>query len=239
VIIQIYKISGNSFLIIISLNRCFFRLLIYIWPGMQLIKKNIPIFIILVFHVVGFVGFLFSPSYFRALSPVNLMLSAGLVLLMSNQTKWQFWALLIVTGLAGFLIEVAGVKTGLIFGTYHYGNSLGFRLFSVPLLIGLNWAVLVYCTSQVLVIKNRIASALLGALLMVGLDFLMEHSAAKLDFWYWKNSVIPLQNYVAWFLISFGLNLLVQKHFSGKPNLTARAFYIIQFVFFAALYFFL
>ncbi len=206
---------------------------------MLFIKKNIPVFIILVFHVVGFVGFLLNPSYFRALSPVNLMLSAGLVLLMSNQRKWQFWLAVVGVALAGFFIEVVGVKTGLIFGTYHYGNSLGYRLFSVPLLIGLNWTVLLYCSSQVLVIKNAVANALWGALLMVCLDFLIEHSASKLDFWYWKNSVIPVQNYMAWFIVSFGLNLLVQKLFSAKPNLTARMFYVIQVAFFAALYFFL
>jgi uncharacterized membrane protein len=206
---------------------------------MQLIKKNIPVFIILIFHAVGFVGFLYNPSYFRALSPVNLMLSAVLVLVMSNQSKWQFWVSVIAVAFAGFLIEVIGVKTGLVFGTYYYGNSLGYRLFSVPLLIGLNWAVLLYCSSQVLVIKNAVANALFGALLMVCLDFLIEHSAAKLDFWYWKNGVIPLQNYIAWFVVSFGMNLLVQKYFSSKPNLTAKAFYAIQVAFFAALYFFL
>ena len=206
---------------------------------MELIKKNIPVFIILVFHMVGFVGFLFNPSYFRTLSPVNLLLSTGLVLVMSNQSKWQFWLAVFCVCIAGFFIEVIGVKTHLIFGSYHYGNSLGYRLLSVPLLIGVNWAVLLYATSQFAVLKNKILNALLGALLMVGLDFLIEQSAAKLDFWYWKGGVIPLQNYIAWFIVSFGLNLLVQKYFTGKPNVTAKAFYLVQFVFFMALYFFL
>jgi putative membrane protein len=205
----------------------------------QRIKKNIPVFIILIFHVVGFVGFLFNPSYFRALSPVNLMLSAGLVLLMSNQSKWQFWLSVMGIAFAGFFIEVIGVKSGLVFGTYHYGNALGYRLFSVPLLIGVNWALLIYCTGQVFIIKNKVANALSAALLMVGLDFLIEHSAPGLDFWYWKNGTIPLQNYMAWFVISFGMNLLVQKYFSAKPNPTAKAFYGIQVAFFTALYFFL
>lgn len=206
---------------------------------MQFIKKNIPVFIILVFHLVGLIGFLVNPAYFRPLSPVNLMLSAGLVFLMSNQTKWQFWVSIIGLAMAGFFIEVVGVKTGMIFGVYHYGHSLGFRWLSVPLLIGLNWAVLLYSTSQVLVIKNTIANALFGALLMVCLDGLIEQSAAKLDFWYWRKGIIPMQNYIAWFLISFGLNLMAQKYLSAKPNSTAKAFYIIQLVFFAALYFFL
>lgn len=206
---------------------------------MQLIKKNIPVFIILVFHLVGLLGFVFNPSYFRSLSPVNLLLSAGLVLLMSNQTKWQFWISVLGVAVAGFFIEVAGVKTGLIFGSYHYSYSLGYRWLSVPLLIGLNWALLLYCSSQVLVIKNAVANALLGALLMVCLDALIEQSAAKLGFWYWKDGIIPMQNYIAWFMVSFGLNLLVQKHLSAKPNPTAKAFYAIQLVFFAALYFLL
>ena len=206
---------------------------------MQLIKKNIPVFIILVFHLVGLLGFLFNPSYFRSLSPVNLVLSAGLVLLMSNQSKWQFWLSIIGVAIAGFFIEVIGVKTGLIFGSYHYGSSLGYRWLSVPLLIGLNWTILLYCTSQLAVMKNAMANALFGALLMVCLDALIEQSAPKLGFWYWKNSIIPMQNYIAWFLVSFGLNLLVQKHFSAKPNPVAKAFYAIQIVFFAALYFFL
>ncbi len=206
---------------------------------MQLIKKNIPAFIILVFHVVGFIGFMVNPSYFRTLSPVNLMLSAGLILLMSNQAKWQFWLSVIGVCIAGFFIEVTGVKTGLIFGSYHYGNSLGFRLFSVPLLIGINWAILLYATSQFVDLKNKAANAFIGALLMLGLDLLLEQSAAKLDFWYWKNAVIPLQNYIAWFLISFGLNLLVQKYFNAKPNFTAKTFYIFQIIFFTALYFFM
>ncbi len=206
---------------------------------MQFIKKNIPAFIILVFHVVGFVGFLVNPSYFRTLSPVNLMLSAGLVFLMSNQNKWQFWVSIIGVCVAGFFIEVIGVKTGLIFGSYYYGNSLGFRLFSVPILIGINWAMLLYATSLFVISKNKIVNALIGAALMVALDVLLEQSAAKLDFWYWKNAIIPLQNYIAWFLISFGLNLLTQKYLNTKPNNTAKAFYIFQLVFFTALYFFM
>ena len=40
---------------------------------MIFIKKNIPLLIIIVFHVVGFIGFIYKPDYFKALSPINLM----------------------------------------------------------------------------------------------------------------------------------------------------------------------
>ncbi len=205
---------------------------------MTFIKKHIPIAIILIFHVIGFVGFIINPAYFRPLSPLNLMLSAGLVLLMCNQTKWPFYGSILAVAVLGFFIEVLGVKTELIFGTYHYGNSLGYRWLSVPLLIGLNWAVLLYSTAQFSKFKNEWVNIVFGAVLMVLLDFFMEQNASKFDFWYWKNAHIPLQNYIAWFVISLGLNFLFQKHLSQKPNLTAKAFYIIELVFFASLYFF-
>lgn len=205
---------------------------------MTFIKKNIPLFIICVFHLVGFVGFIINPVYFKSLSPVNLLLSAGLIILMSNQTKWQFYGSLILVAALGFFVEVLGVKTEFIFGSYFYGNSLGYKLFSVPLLIGINWSILLYCTAQLSKFKNSFVNALFGAFLMVILDFFIEQNAAKFDFWYWKNSIIPFQNYVAWFLISFLLNLLVQKYLAQKPNFTAKVFYFVQLIFFAALYFF-
>lgn len=204
---------------------------------MNIIKKNIPLTVIIVFHVVGFIGFLINPTYFRSLSPVNLLLSAGLILLMSNQKKWQFYFAFLATATIGFFVEVLGVKTELIFGSYYYGQALGYKLFSVPLLIGVNWAVLLYATSQLSLLKNTYVNALLGAGLMVLLDFFIEQSASKFDFWYWEGSHIPLQNYIAWFVISFGLNVLFQKHLSSKPNYTAKAFYVVQLAFFIALYF--
>jgi len=72
----------------------------------------------------------------------------------------------------GFGVEVLGVKTELIFGSYHYGESLGYKWLSVPLLIGVNWCMLLYCTSQLSKFKNFIINALFGAALMVVLDFL-------------------------------------------------------------------
>ena len=202
------------------------------------VKKHIYIFIILIFHIVGFVGFLINPSYFKSLSPLNLLLSSGLVLLMSQQTNWKFYGSLLLIAIIGFFLEVLGVKTELIFGSYYYGRALGLKAFSVPLLIGVNWAILLYCTAQFSQIKNQILNALFGAFLMVFLDFFIEQIAARFDFWYWKNEVIPLRNYIAWFIISFVLNLAFQKRLGQKSNLTAKAFYMIQITFFGAFYFF-
>lgn len=205
---------------------------------MHFIKKHIPIVIILVFHLVGFIGFIVNPAYFRSLSPLNLLLSAGLVLLMCGQKKWQFYFSFIAVAIIGIIVEILGVKTGIIFGSYYYGNSFGFKYLSVPLLIGLNWAMLLYSTSQFVNFKNKWVNIFIGSVLMVLLDFFIEQSAAKFDFWYWENGQIPLQNYIAWFIISIGLNALFQSNLNQKPNLTAKAFYFIELLFFSSLYFF-
>lgn len=205
---------------------------------MAFLKKHLPITIIALFHLVGFIGFLVSPHYFRSLSPVNLLLSAVLMLIMSNQSKPLFYGMLLFAATAGFFVEVLGVKTGLIFGHYYYGSALGYKLLSVPLLIGLNWALLIYATNQFFHLQNKYFNAVLAAFLMTGLDFFIEQSAARFDFWYWRGAHIPLQNYIAWFLVSLLINLFAGKELSPKPNPTAKAFYVIQVVFFAALYIF-
>ncbi|MEI9965945.1 MAG: carotenoid biosynthesis protein [Caulobacteraceae bacterium] len=43
-----------------------------------------------------------------------------------------------------FIMEEAGVRTGLVFGHYHYSDLLGHRLGHVPLLIPLGWFMMVY-----------------------------------------------------------------------------------------------
>jgi lycopene cyclase domain-containing protein len=204
---------------------------------MSFIKKYSALIIILIFHIIGFIGFICNPTFFKLLSPVNLLLSTGLIIVMSKERRWQFFGSILLVAILGYIIELIGVKTELVFGSYVYGNSFGYKLFSVPLLIGINWAILLYCTSQLSKFKNPVINALFGAFLMVLLDFFIEQNASKFDFWHWKLGIIPLQNYLAWFIISFIFNLLVQKQLTQKPNFTAKVFYFVQLSFFAALYF--
>ena len=51
--------------------------------------------------------------------------------------------------LLGFVVEVVGVQTGLIFGSYSYGATLGVKLFDTPLLIGLNWIFVSYSSYSI------------------------------------------------------------------------------------------
>lgn len=149
-------------------------------------RNNILIAIIFIFHLVGVIGFLTKPDLFEPLSPLNLILSVILILLANTNNTWKFYVSLLLVATIGFLVEVIGVKTHLVFGNYWYGNSFGFLLLGVPLLIGVNWAFLTYGTAQFCNFKNKYINSVIGAILMVGLDFFIEQNAATYHFWYWE-----------------------------------------------------
>jgi putative membrane protein len=127
--------------------------------------------------------------------------------------------------------------TGTIFGSYHYGETLGFSVADVPLVMGLNWLILIYCTGSMLnhFKLNTILKSISGATILVLLDLLIEQVAIRNDFWHWKNSEIPLQNFIAWWIISFvflyGFFLVLKNN----TNRLSLLYLIVQFGFFGSL----
>lgn len=209
--------------------------------------------VIILMYVAGTIGLIvpYTQPYFKLLSPFNLWVSLILLLLFHQDFNRNFILISISIFLAGFLVEVVGVHTGLIFGQYWYGQTLGTQLFNVPLVIGANWLLLVYCSSvvtqnictrlQKILPENSLLSsaflkAFLAASLMVSLDFLIEPVAIRLDFWHWQNEQIPLQNFQAWFLIAFILAFMFLKGNFLKTNLLAPLLFILQLLFFILLY---
>lgn len=194
--------------------------------------------VLVILHVVGAVGLqTASHDWFLSLTPVNLLISAVLVMAFHKGNPAKLAAIFAITALAGFFVEVAGVKSGVIFGEYAYGETLGPKALEVPFTIGLNWFVLVYATGMItrgwrvpLVLR-----AAVSALLMVLLDIFLEPVAIQLDFWSWTDGVPPLQNYAAWFGLAFLLGLVLQSLKFEKGNKVAVTLFIIQMLFFGTL----
>lgn len=182
-----------------------------------------------------------------SLTPVNLIISVFVVLFFHDDWDIRFVVFLFVVFSCGYLIEAIGVNTGKVFGQYFYGNNLGVKLFDTPLIIGVNWLMLSYCSSVVArqalyyvpVIANRVVAPLLATCIMVILDVIIEQVAPQVDFWYWKNQVVPLQNYTAWFAFAFAFNFLFQQMETNSNNPIAKWLLGLQFVFFLGLYFLL
>lgn len=201
-------------------------------------RTQLSVGVLVIFYSVGLVGILGEGGQeFANLTPLNLMLSA--LILWLNHEHWSKKVVLgiLFAALVGFGIEVLGVKTGKIFGVYEYGNALGFKFFEVPLTIGLNWAMLAYSSAVVVkkLSKNTVVRSAIGASIMVLLDVLIEPVAIQFDFWSWQSDTIPLQNYLAWWLISFGVLYAINHYNKWLENKLAIVLLLTQFAFFGVL----
>ncbi len=203
-------------------------------------KNTLASFILVVVYTVGIIGIKGNfDEQFVLLTPVNLLLSLGLVF-WTHPTKYSpLWKLAVLCFVTGVLIEIAGVQTGLIFGDYQYGEVLGPKIWGTPLMIGVNWTMLVYCAGSTV---NQLASnlniwikAAIGAMLMTLLDVLIEPVAMELNFWNWENDIIPLQNYFAWFFVALPLLAAYFKLLGKTTNKVAILLFILQFIFFGIL----
>ncbi|MGC6428097.1 MAG: carotenoid biosynthesis protein [Flavobacteriales bacterium] len=175
-------------------------------------QTNINSIIILVTHLVGAIA-LSVPALqpiFKDLTPFHLLLST-LLLLISQSLNVKIFRLFLVLFSIGFFVEVIGVKTGILFGNYQYGETLGIKWFNTPLLIGINWFLLSIATFGVFqkILRQFLVLIFTSSIFMVGLDFLIEPVAISLDFWSWQGGQIPMQNYIMWFLVSLVMHSII------------------------------
>lgn len=201
-------------------------------------KFYFSIFLLAVVYSVGFTTVLLGHSdELMMLTPYNLLFASGLLIYNAKTSDQKFWILLLLVMLAGFLIEVVGVHTGLIFGSYSYGAGLGWKLFGVPLMIGVNWGILVLASAALIHQFNLhfVIKAALAATLMVLYDVLLEPVAIRFDFWTWSTVHVPVQNYAAWWLIAFAMLLGVFYHVKNLRNSIAIYVISIQSLFFLVL----
>src|SRR5690606_26695302 len=108
-----------------------------------------------------------------------------------------------------------------------------------PVVIGINWFILVYLTGSVFhkVTDNDYYAAVLGATAMTVIDYIMEPVAVALDMWYWKFDIIPAGNYFSWFGVAFLIHLIYRKANFEKENPLAAWMLVSMILFFAVLNF--
>jgi uncharacterized membrane protein len=189
-------------------------------------------------NLVGLIGLQTEVFHevFLTLVPLHLFITFLVLVRFQdwNKPNLLIAALIIILG---FLAEVFGVKTGLLFGHYSYGNALGPKIAAVPLIMGFNWLVL--CLSALSVsdywVQSPIWKVPLAAALMTTLDVIMEQTAPNLDFWHWENSIIPIRNSVGWLICSVIFAGLLQWGASRKHNPIGPLVFWLQAAFFTAL----
>jgi bisanhydrobacterioruberin hydratase len=206
----------------------------------KIIISNKEIVFLYIIFFVGIIGHLYDPlqNLMILLTPATLLITGLIVLFYSHKTSennFLPWAAF--TYVITFILEVVGVKTGLIFGEYNYGSTLGIKLLDVPLIIGFNWVFVILGSIFIsrLLTSNIFLSAMITAFIAFIFDCILEPIAIKLNYWSWSEGIIPLQNYLAWFVIAlisaFGYSYLKIK-VSSKISLH---YILVQFVFFVVL----
>ncbi len=172
------------------------------------------------------------------LTPYLLFLTGISVLyftLRRGELKLLLWCLIVYV--LTFILEVTGVKTGIIFGSYTYGNTLGFQFLGVPLIIGFNWVIVILGAVSLAeqIDQNIFLTGLFTGTLAVLFDIMMEPVAIKLNYWEWNSGFIPISNYYSWFGISFISSMLYDllkiKTSEGLPEI----YFTIQLTFFILL----
>ncbi len=202
-------------------------------------KHTASIAILVILYSVGLIGIKFNlVENLVLLTPINLLISLGIILW--NHEKWdnKFLLAISIVALAGFFVEVAGVKTGAIFGDYTYGKTLGWQWLDVPLVMAVNWLILIYCSAAI--VSRRVEwhwamKAFASAVILMTMDFLIEPVAIRYDFWQWADGVIPDQNYLAWGGIAFVLSAIFFQLVPPVNNKVALALFLLQIGFFVGL----
>ena len=86
--------------------------------------------------------------------------------------------------------------------------------------------------------KNIIATSLIGALLMTGLDLVIEVSAPRFDYWEFENGHVPLQNYFGWLCTAVVAHLGYQYFKVNTSKIISIHVFISIVVFFTMFLFF-
>ena len=200
--------------------------------------SKIYVFIIWLFHLCGMVGISYgNKDFFLAFTPINLFISFVLLFVNQKQLESKELKSAFLIFFIGMVSEILGVNYGLIFGYYVYLDNLGFKILGVPVLIGVNWIILTFITGSLssFIFKNKYVSILIGAILMIGLDLLIEPVAPLLGFWIFDLQKVPLQNYLGWFVIGMITQALFQFKIAEKELTFSTNLLIINAIFFAFL----
>lgn len=195
--------------------------------------------ILLILYVVGAVGMLMpsTRTWFVQLSALNLAISFGALILNRKAKPLTFVVFLSIAFVIGISVELIGVHTSYLFGSYFYGNSLGWKWYGVPLIIGLNWGILTVTSSAIIhrFQLNKHVEAILAAILMVLFDYILEPVAIKLDYWHWTEGQIPVYNFICWMGVSYLLQLIYQRMKLAEVNKVAESLFLMMFIFFTLL----
>jgi putative membrane protein len=171
----------------------------------------------------------------------------------------------LISALVSYTMEEIGVRTGAIYGPYHYSDMLGAKLGHVPILIPLAWFMMIYPSWMVArwIIAHSMearkplhgastyslggvtALAVIAAFVMTAWDTVMDPGMAAAGNWVWEQGGpyfgVPLRNYFGWMLTTFFVYWIAGYAWRGvkrtsSATLSFEALPVIVYAFFALRY---
>ena len=203
--------------------------------------KSYFLYFLILVYISGSIGFVVNPTFFSPFTPYTLLLTCLVFLIHSPVADKKFILAFFAIAFLGFIIEVIGVKTGLIFGRYSYGNGLGYKLLNVPLVISINWAMLI-CAGIIVVSRifaNKITVLIVAALLVTLIDLVIEQVAPKLDFWQFEDGLPSFHNYLGWIGVAFFTSYFFYPTIIKGNRNVSLLLLILQIIFFTTLFIFI
>ncbi len=134
-------------------------------------------------------------------------------------TRGLAWAssYLALTAGTGLVAEAVGVASGLPFGAYVYGDSLGWKVFDVPVVVPLAWAMFAY---PCLLVGLRLGRPVLaGAWALASWDLFLDPQMVEAGHWRWLDveqavpgtTNIPLSNTAGWAVVALVIMAVLAK----------------------------
>jgi bisanhydrobacterioruberin hydratase len=200
--------------------------------------KSYFLYFLILVYVSGSVGFVINPAFFSPFTPYTLLLTCFVFLIHQPSTDNKFFLSFFSIAILGYIVELIGIKTGLLFGNYSYGNGLGYKVFEVPLIISINWAMLI-CAGIITVSKifsNKFLVLIVTALVVTLIDLIIEQVAYKLDFWQFEGGFPGLHNYLGWIGVVFFTSYFFYPSIIKGSIKVSSIVLILQIIFFTSLY---
>lgn len=196
-----------------------------------------------IFYSIGLIGFLIplSRNYFIGAIPWSLLLIFTILMFYETNGNIRLAIACLVVAVSGFLVEMAGTRTGIIFGSYSYGDILGWKIAGTPLIIGINW-VMVSVLARGVALHFRVATTVqifMAAFILVIYDIPLEIFAIKTGMWTWENHHPPVQNFIAWAVIALIFQFFLHVYKVKIQNPLSFMVLISQILFFTLLALFL
>lgn len=191
-------------------------------------------------------GWIAGDTTFPTMATLGVLTQSSAVLaaMIATLPRQTFINISLVVFIGTWAVEALGVATGFPFGHYEYTSALQPQLAEVPLLIPLAWLMMlgpawaitdaIYdgCAVQGSPYYRAVWAAT-AALAFTAWDLYLDPQMVARELWVWDMEGayfgIPLINFVGWFMVSFGLSLLLKP--TNLPRRFLLLIYSITWVF--------